>query len=163
MYVRMKVDGVMLDPGSKSPVVLLKEAEGERSLPIWIGIFEAASILFALEGVPPPRPLTHDLMKTVIETLGASVTRVDVDALEDGVFLAKVHLATAEGTRLVDCRPSDGLAVAVRADAPVFAEEEVIREAGVVTAPATGAAGADVDWKEYLEALDPSAFGKYKM
>jgi bifunctional DNase/RNase len=166
VYVRMKVDAVRLDEAAKSPVVILRDPEGGRLLPIWIGIFEAAAILFALEGVETPRPLTHDLLASVVEALGGTVERVDVSSLEDGVYRATLHLASPERDgRTVDCRPSDGLAVALRTNAPVFVEERVLREGGArpeAGAPAAGESG-DSFWKEYLESLDPAAFGKYKM
>ena len=165
MYVEMKIDGIALDSSNKSPVVLLSDLAEQRTLPVWIGVLEASAILYAIEGVAPPRPFTHDLLKSVVEELGGEVIRLDVDALDDGVFHAKIHLQLPDSeVRLVDCRPSDGLAVAVRTGAPIFADEAVLREAGmahIVT--------ADVDemdeesWKEYLENLDPEAFGKYKM
>lgn len=165
MYVRMKVDAVRLDTATKSPVVVLRDMEGQRLLPIWIGIFEAAAILFALEGIETPRPLTHDLLTVIVEELGGTVERVDVASLEDGVYRATLHLASSRGSRQVDCRPSDGLAVALRTNAPVFVEERVLREGGTRPEAGVSAAGESGDsfWREYLESLDPSAFGKYKM
>ena len=163
----MKVAGVVLDPQSKSPVVLLKDEEGHYTLPIWIGVLEAASIAYALEGVTPPRPMTHDLMKMLLEELGARVPRIDVDNLEDNVFRAKIHLEMpGGGKRLVDSRPSDALALALRTGADVYAEESVLRRASnvQVTEPEGKEKGeGDDPWKEFLENLDPDAFGKYKM
>jgi len=167
LYIEMKVAGVVLDPQSKSPVVLLKDADGHYTLPIWIGVLEAASIAYALEGVTPPRPMTHDLMKMLIEELGARVPRIDVDNLEDNVFRAKIHLEMpGGGKRLVDSRPSDALALALRTGADVYAEESVLRRASNVQVkePEGKEKGeSDDPWKEFLENLDPDAFGKYKM
>ncbi|MBE0616502.1 MAG: bifunctional nuclease family protein [Proteobacteria bacterium] len=167
MYVEMTVAGVALDPQSKSPVVLLKDAEQHYTLPIWIGILEAAAIAYALEGTEPARPMTHDLMKVLLEELGATVPRIDVDSLEDNVFHAKIHLELpGGGKRLIDCRPSDALALALRTGAKVFAEEKVLRRASSVQVKAVkgeeGEEGEDA-WKEFLEKLDPDDFGKYKM
>ncbi len=168
MYVQMKVAGVAMDPQSKGPVVLLKDVEERYTLPIWIGILEAASIAYALEGVEPPRPMTHDLMKMLIEELGARVPRIDIDALEDNVFHAKIHLEMPGGAkRLIDSRPSDAMALALRTGASIFAEEQVLRRAAAVEVKEPGNPGdegeGDDPWKEFLESLDSSAFGKYKM
>ncbi len=167
MYVEMKVSGVALDPQSKSPVVLLKDTEQHYTLPIWIGVLEAAAIAYALEGVEPPRPMTHDLLKMVLEEVGARVPRIDVDSLEENVFRAKLHLELpGGGKRLLDCRPSDALALALRVGASVFAEEKVLRRASTVQVKEGGEQGesqGDDPWKEFLEGLDPDAFGKYKM
>lgn len=164
MYVQMKVTGLVLDPASKSPVVLLTDGQGEHRLPIWIGPLEAASIAYALEGVEPPRPLTHDLLKMLLDELGASVPRIDIDSLEDNVFHAKIHLQVPGGARrLVDCRPSDALALALRVEADVFAEEGVLRRARSVEVEGRAGAQQSDAWKEFLEGLDPDAFGKYKM
>ncbi len=169
MYIEMKVAGVVLDPQSKSPVVLLKDADGHYTLPIWIGILEAASIAYALEGFAPPRPMTHDLMKMLLEELGAKVPRIDVDSLEDNVFRAKIHVEMpGGGKRLVDSRPSDALALALRTQANIFAEESVLRRASTIQVKESdtqgeGQAEGEDAWKEFLENLDQDAFGKYKM
>ncbi len=166
MYVQMKISGVALDSRSKSPVVLLKDTEEHYTLPIWIGVLEAAAIAYALEGTEPPRPLTHDLMRMLLEETGARVPRIDVDALEDNVFHAKIHLQLPGGAiRLVDSRPSDALALALRVGATIFADEKVLRSAAGVAVkrgPADPGEGEDA-WKEFLENLDPAEFGKYKM
>lgn len=167
MYVEMTVAGVALDPQSKSPVVLLRDAEQHYTLPIWIGLLEAAAIAYALEGAEPPRPMTHDLMKMLLEELGASVPRIDVDTMEDNVFHAKIHLELpGGGKRLIDSRPSDALALALRTRARIFAEEKVLRRASSVQVKdaSSGEGAEDEDaWKEFLEKLDVDAFGKYKM
>jgi len=162
----MKVTGVALDPQSKSPVVLLKDPDQHHTLPIWIGLLEAAAIAYALEGAAPPRPMTHDLMKMILEELGARVSRIDIDSLEDNVFHAKLHLEVpGGGKRLVDSRPSDALALALRVGAEIYAEEKVLRRASTVQVKDSEnqeESGGD-PWQEFLENLDPDAFGKYKM
>ena len=166
MYVEMKVAGVALDPQSKSPVVLLRDAEQHYTLPIWIGLLEAAAIAYALEGTEPPRPMTHDLMKMLLEELGGRIPRVDIDALEENVFHAKLHLEMpGGGKRLVDSRPSDAVALALRVGAEIYAEEKVLRRASAVQVKDSERkeeSGED-PWQEFLENLDPDAFGKYKM
>ncbi len=166
MYVRMTVAGVLLDPKTKAPVVLLKDRDGHRTLPIWIGLLEAGAIAYVLEGVAPPRPMTHDLLKMLLEEAGARVPRVDVDSLEDGVYRAKIHLELKGGNRrLVDSRPSDALAVALRMGAEIYAEEKVLRQASAVTVDRPGDSDhpRDDEAEEFLASLDPEAFGKYKM
>jgi bifunctional DNase/RNase len=163
----MKVEGLILDPTTKTPVVVLRDAAGRQTLPVWIGVLEAANIAFALDHVPPPRPLTHDLLLTVLGALEGDVRRVDLDSLEENVFHAKLHLRLPRGvTQLVDCRPSDAIAVALRVGAPIYAEEKVLEKAALrpKESQKKGFAGHDAEyWKRHLEGLDASAFGKYKM
>lgn len=166
MYIRMSVAGLVLDPESKSPVVLLKGEDEQYTLPIWIGILESAAIAYPLEGVQPPRPMTHDLLKSLLEELGARVPRIDIDSLEENVFHAKIHLVLPGGAeRLVDSRPSDALALALRVGAEIYAEEAVLRKAAKKAAGQGESAGegGEESWKDFLENLDPEAFGKYKM
>jgi bifunctional DNase/RNase len=166
VYVEMKVAGVVIDNQSKGPVVILKDPEERYTLPIWIGVLEAAAIAYALQGEDPPRPMTHDLMKMLLEEVGANVGRIDIDALEDNVFHAKIHLGLpGGGKRLIDSRPSDALALGLRTGSRFFAEETVLRRASTVEVkPAETEEGEKEDpWKEFLENLDPESFGKYKM
>jgi uncharacterized protein len=130
--IAMTVVGVRVELPSNTPIVLLKEQTGTRYLPIWIGAGEATAIATAMEGVDPPRPLTHDLMATVISDLGASVERVVVTEMRDSVFYADLVLSSAEGDEIhISARPSDSLALAVRTQAPVFADPAVLAEAGI--------------------------------
>lgn len=113
---------------SNTPMVLLRERDGQRYLPIWVGAPEATAIAYAQQGVEPPRPLTHDLMVTVIESLGSSIQEIRITAMDDGVFYAE--LALADGVQ-ISCRPSDGIALALRTQAPIRASEAVMDQAGV--------------------------------
>ena len=159
--IRMIVHGLTIDPATNSPILILKEPEGERTLPIWIGLLEATAIASELEKVSFSRPMTHDLLRNVIGHLGYSVSRVEVTDLKDNTFFALVHLLGAGGETGLDSRPSDAIALALRSEAPIFVAEKVLERAG-----ATGT-GEDEDaeqkWKEMLESMDADDFGKYKM
>src|SRR6058998_273430 len=124
--VEVKVDGVMLDPDSGSPVVrLVEKAKAHRELPIWIGPFEAQAIALEMQGVPPPRPLTHDLMKELVERLGAKLDRVEIVDLRDNTYFARLHLQGPDGKELtVDARPSDAIALALRLHGPILVSDE---------------------------------------
>lgn len=127
--VEMELVGVRVELPSNTPIVLLREKEGERRLlPIFIGGPEATAIALALDKVETPRPMTHDLMKHLLDGLGARIDRVVVTDLDEGTFYAEIHLTSAEGSREVSSRPSDAVALAVRADTPIYAEESVLDE-----------------------------------
>lgn len=127
----MSVVGVRVELPSNTPIVLLRELSGERYLPIWIGAVEASAIASAMEGVEPPRPLTHDLLKNVVEAMGATVTRVVITELRDSVFYADLVLSLDGEEIHVSSRPSDAIALAVRTEAPVFAMPIVLEDAGI--------------------------------
>jgi uncharacterized protein len=124
----LTVVGVRVELPSNQPIVLLKEASGDRYLPIWIGAVEATAIAFAQQGVVPARPLTHDLLKDVLEALSAELTAVTITDLREGVYYADLQFATGV---TVSARPSDAIALAIRAGTPIYAEEAVLAEAGV--------------------------------
>jgi len=129
--IAMTVVGVRVELPSNTPIVLLREQEGSRYLPIWIGASEATAIATAMEQVEPPRPLTHDLLVLVIEQLGATIERVVVAEMRDSVFYADLILSGAGGEVHISARPSDSIALAVRTGAPVFADPSVLAEAGI--------------------------------
>lgn len=129
--IAMTVVGVRIELPSNTPIVLLREQEGKRYLPIWIGAAEATAIATAMEQVEPPRPLTHDLLVLVVEELGATVSRVVVSEMRDSVFYADLVLATDGEETTISARPSDSIALAVRTGAPVFADAAVLAEAGI--------------------------------
>ncbi|MFH1059026.1 MAG: bifunctional nuclease family protein [Pseudomonadota bacterium] len=156
----MIVQGLTIDPASNSPILILKEPEGERSLPIWIGLLEATAIASELEKVAFARPMTHDLLRNVITALDHSISKVEVVDLRDNTFYALVHLLGPAGGRVIDARPSDAVALALRAEAPIYVALKVLDLAG----GAEAGGGQDEDkWKELLEKMDPEDFGKYKM
>lgn len=130
--IEMKLVGVRVELPANQPIVLLKEEDGGRFLPIWIGAVEATAIAFAMQGVEPPRPLTHDLIVDLLEAVGASIDRVTISDLRDGTFYAQIHLTVDGHERTVSARPSDAIAIASRhQDTPLYAADEVLEIAGI--------------------------------
>ena len=159
--VPMTIKGLMLDPVSNSPIVVLKDDEEKFFLPIWVGIFEANAIALQLENVATPRPMTHDLLRNVIHDLHAAVQKIVVCDLQENTFYALIHLALNGDTLMIDARPSDAIALALRTRAPIFVEESVIDNAKPFDA---GADKPDAErLHKWLESLDPDELGKYKM
>jgi len=150
--IEMKVTSILLDTKSNIPIVVLKSKTNSKSLPIGIGIFEASAIALKLDGVNSPRPLTHDLMKSIIEKLNAKVAKIHINALKDNTFYAKILLEAAQKKLNIDCRPSDAIALALRTDSPIFVEEKII----------INTAGKK-DLEFFLKSLKRGEFGKYKM
>jgi bifunctional DNase/RNase len=161
MLIEMSIKGLMVDPITNMPIVILKDKLGERVLSIWVGIFEANAIALQIENVSTPRPMTHDLLRNVIADLEGSVDRVVVSDLKDNTFFAIIHL-TVRGERIaVDARPSDAIALALRTRSPILVEESVIDNAKTVDF--TAESGDNVRLQKWLESLDPEELGKYKM
>ena len=155
IMIEMKVDSIALDPKSNMPVVILKNKTNNKALPIWIGIFEASAIALKLDGVDPHRPLTHDLLKSVIEKLNATVSKIYISELKDNTFYAKIILEMAQKQLNIDCRPSDAIALALRTNSPIFVEEKIISKASK---------GKNrEEFKLLLESFKTEDFGKYKM
>ena len=162
MWVEMKVCGLALDPVSNMSIIILRDEEEKRSLPIWVGIFEANAIALELEKISTPRPMTHDLIKNILESVEAKVEKIVVNDLRENTFFALIHLRMGEEEITVDSRPSDAIALALRAGAPIFVDDEVVRRAKTVeTAPKE--ADDQEKLKEWLENLKPEDFGRYKM
>jgi bifunctional DNase/RNase len=158
--VPMSIKGLMLDPVSNSPIVVLKDEEEKFFLPIWVGIFEANAIALQLENVTTPRPMTHDLLRNMISELDARVIRVVINDLRDSTFFAQIKLTTGGRTLELDARPSDAIALALRTEAPIFVAQEVLDQAQTITPD-----GEDQDEKvkKLFEQLDSDDLGKYKM
>lgn len=156
--IPMSIDGVQVGFASAAPVVLLREAEGNRYLPIWIGAVEATAIVAALEDMVPPRPLTHDLLRMAVESLGAEVDRIVVTEVRDNVFYAELVLITNGGEVTVSCRPSDAIALAVRTEAQLFAHSEVLDEAGVLIKSAEEPEQEIEEFRRFLEEVSPEDF-----
>ena len=129
--IELNLVGVRVELPSNQPIVLLREREGKRYLPIWIGVNEAQAIAIALQGIATPRPMTHDLMKNLLDEVGVSVESISITELRDGIFYALVHIARNGSRFEVSSRPSDAIALAVRSSVPIFAAEEVLAEASI--------------------------------
>ena len=129
MMIEMKVKGLTLDPHTNVPIVVLRETEGDRALPIWVGIFEAHAIAREIENFETPRPMTHDLIKNLINNIKGRVDKILINDLKDNTFFAEIHLSMNGSEFVVDSRPSDAIAVALRMGSPIFVEEKVLEEA----------------------------------
>jgi len=159
--IEMAIKGLMVDPITNMPIVVLREAEGQRVLPIWVGVFEANAIALQVENVQTPRPMTHDLLKAVIDQLGGRVERIVVCELKENTFYATLHILSTKGAVEIDARPSDAIALALRSGARIFVDETVIQNArSVETSRDTVDVGRLQKW---LENLPDDDLGKYKM
>jgi len=161
MQIEMTIKGLMVDPITNMPIIILRDKEGQKVLPIWVGIFEANAIALQIENVATPRPMTHDLLKNVITDLKASVQKIVVCDLKENTFYALIHLVVNGRSVAIDARPSDAIALALRTKAPIFVEETVIENARSLDIMSEK---ADSDrLQKWLESLDPEELGKYKM
>lgn len=162
--VPMSIKGLMLDPVSNSPIVVLKDEEEKFFLPIWVGIFEANAIALQLENVETPRPMTHDLLRTAIGELGARVTRIVINDLRDSTFFAQIRVIVSRSgedrTLELDARPSDAIALALRTEAPIYVAQSVLDQAQTITPDDED---QDEKTKTWFEQLDSEELGKYKM
>jgi uncharacterized protein len=161
MEVEMKIRGLIVDPSTNMPIVLLKDPQSEALLPIWVGIYEAQAIALEVEKAQAPRPLTHDLLKNLVNGLNAQVQRVVVTELKDDTFYAVIWMEQNGEVVAMDSRPSDALALALRADCPIYVDEEVLRAAKVLPGPAEQVSSQDV--RKWLEGLGDEDLGRYKM
>lgn len=161
MQIEMTIKGLMVDPITNMPIIILRDAEGQRVLPIWVGIFEANAIALQMENISTPRPMTHDLLRNVIADLSGRITKIVVSDLRDNTFYALIYVDTGSDTVAIDARPSDAIALALRAQAPIFVEEEVIDNAKGVDFSTDKADSERL--QKWLESLDPEELGKYKM
>jgi uncharacterized protein len=161
MHVEMRIKGLMLDPITNMPIVILSDVDGQRILPIWVGFFEANAIALQMENVTTPRPMTHDLLKNVISGLNATVKKIVVNNLWENTFYALVFLETNGETVAIDSRPSDAIALALRMKSPIFVEEDVINKAKSLDGTRDLADSESL--QRWLENLRPDELGKYKM
>jgi uncharacterized protein len=153
---RMTLAGVRVELPTNQPIVLLKEDEGERYLPIWIGAAEAAAIAFAIQGVVTPRPMTHDLMKNLLEEVGAEVERIEITELREGTYYANINMKMNGNAYEISARPSDAIALAVRVEAPIFADEEVLTDASILI-PSDEEDEVE-KFREFIESVNPEDF-----
>ena len=161
MQIEMTIKGLMVDPVTNMPIVILRDDSGSRVLPIWVGIFEANAIALQIENVTTPRPMTHDLLRNVIADLDGAVEKIVVSDLKDNTFYALIYVRFQGELIAVDARPSDAIALALRVSAPIFVEETVVKNAkNLEFTPDKGDSERLTQW---LENLDPEDLGKYKM
>ena len=161
MQIEMTIKGLMVDPITNMPIVILRDEDGQRVLPLWVGIFEANAIALQIENIATPRPMTHDLLRNIIGDLKAAVEKIVVSDLKDNTFYALIYLRVGEELVAVDARPSDAIALALRVRAPIYVEDTVIDNAKSLDfTPEKGDSERLTKW---LESLDPEDLGKYKM
>ena len=161
VMIEMNIKGLMVDPITNMPIIILRDSEGQKVLPIWVGVFEANAIALQIENIQTPRPMTHDLLRNVIQDLQATVEKVVVYDLKENTFYAMIHLQTPAGPVTIDARPSDAIALALRTRAPILVDEKVIDSAKTVD---FANEKQDNDrLQQWLESLDPDDMGKYKM
>jgi bifunctional DNase/RNase len=165
MLRQMIVSGLTIDPFTNSPIMILKDVDSDKAVPIWIGLLEATAIASELENIKFSRPMTHDLLKIIMESMAIQVTKVEVCDLRDNTYFALIHLNREGQEVTIDARPSDAIALALRVKAPIFVAEVVIQKARRVDLSAKEAITTEdaKKWTEILEGLDPDDFGKYKM
>ena len=159
MLIPMEVIGVRVEMPSNQPIVLLKEIDGSRFLPIWVGAVEATAIAFAQQGVEPPRPLTHDLMNNLLELLDATLTAVHMTEIKDGIFYATMLLRDSKGGQLtISARPSDAIALAVRIHSNILATQELLDEIGIEIPQGDGENQEVEKFREFLDQINPEDF-----
>jgi uncharacterized protein len=161
MELEVKIRGLMMDPVTNMPVVVLKETQGAGVLPIWVGIYEANAIALEIEKVQTARPMTHDLLKNVLNGLNVRVQKVVVSELKDDTFYALIWMERDGETMSLDSRPSDALALALRLDCPIFVEDEVLKTSKASSIVSEKSSTEDL--RKMLENLGDEDFGRYKM
>lgn len=166
-FIEMRVGGLTLDPVTKTPIVILKDAENKLNLPIWIGLMEATAMATELEGIKMARPMTHDLLRNLIADVGGVVESIEVIDLRDNTYYAIIHLLVGEKRLLIDSRPSDAISLALRAKSPIFVAKKVLEASSVLQQPEDtqeqNLSNVSRDkWAEILEKMSPEDF-KYKM
>ncbi|MBN2206352.1 MAG: bifunctional nuclease family protein [Candidatus Aminicenantes bacterium] len=161
MEIEMKIKGLVVDPVSKMPIIVLEDPSGERILPIWIGVFEANAIALTIENIPTPRPMTHDLMKNFLNRLEIALEKIVVTDVRNNTFYALLHCRHGDAPLLLDSRPSDAIALALRMKSPIFVEEGVVEKAQSLKLDDNLENSERL--KKWLEGLKLEDFGKYKM
>jgi uncharacterized protein len=161
MEVEMKIRGLMMDPVTNMPIVILKDTSGNSVLPIWVGVYEANAIALEIEKVATPRPMTHDLIKNLLMGLNTSVQKVVVNELKEETYYALIWLEQNGQIISIDSRPSDALALALRLDCPIYVEETVLKTSKVANTAAEKVSNEEL--KKWLEGLNDEDLGRYKM
>ncbi len=163
----MTISSVNMDPVTNSPIIILKEIEGEQTLPIWVGLLEATAIASEMEGVRFSRPMTHDLLKNIMDKTDIKIDKIEICDLKDNTYYAIIHLMNRGKALSIDSRPSDAIALALRTEAPIFVSDDVLKKSKQIEV-AKESVPADKSekgkrWQDILEKLNPEDFGKYKM
>jgi bifunctional DNase/RNase len=161
MQIEMTIKGLMIDPITNMPIIILRDQEGQRILPIWVGVFEANAIALQIENVQTPRPMTHDLLKNVLFGLNVQVQKVVVNELRDDTFYALIWVERNGERMSIDSRPSDALALALRVDCPIFVEETVLKSSKISSA--VNEKSTSEELRKWLEGLSDDDLGRYKM
>ncbi len=157
----MRIKGLVVDPISKMPIVVLEDPRSEQILPIWIGVFEANAIALTIENIPSPRPMTHDLLKAFLERLDIAIEKIVVNDVRNNTFYALIHCRHDDRPMIIDSRPSDAIALALRMSSPIFVDDEVVRKAQGLRFDESLEGSERL--RSWLEGLQPDDFGKYKM
>lgn len=166
-FIQMTVGGLTLDPVTKTPIVILKDSENKLNLPIWIGLLEATAMATELEGIKMARPMTHDLLRSVLEEVGATVERIEVTDLRENTYYAMIHVTVGDRVLAIDSRPSDAISLALRTHSPIFVARKVLESSSVLQkmeeSSEQNLSNVSRDkWAEILEKMGPDDF-KYKM
>jgi hypothetical protein len=161
MEIEMKIRGLMMDPVTNMPIVVLKDVQGQAILPIWVGVFEANAIALEIEKVQTPRPMTHDLLRNVFLGLDVRVQKIVVTDLKDDTFYAVIWVDRSGEMMTIDSRPSDALALALRMDCPIFVDESVLKSTKVTSAITERSSNEQL--RSWLEGLSDEDLGRYKM
>ena len=167
MLKPMTISSINMDPVTNSPIIILEEIEGKQTLPIWVGLLEATAIASEVEGVRFSRPMTHDLLKDIMDKTDVKITRIEICDLKDNTYYALIHLTNKGEALSIDSRPSDAIALALRTKAPIFVSEEVLKKSkqieGTRESVPADKSEQGKKWQDILEKLKPEDFGKYKM
>src|SRR3954465_3848331 len=161
MEIEMKIRGLMMDPVTQMPIVVLKETNSDTVLPIWVGVYEANAIALEIEKVSTPRPMTHDLIKNLLMGLDTHVPKIVGNELRDDTFFAVIWMEREGRVISIDSRPSDALALALRVDCPIYVEDEVLKNSKLATSASDRLTSEEL--RKYLEGLNDEDMGRYKM
>ena len=167
MLKAMTISSINMDPVTNSPIIILEEIEGKQTLPIWVGLLEATAIASEIEGVRFSRPMTHDLLKNIMDKVDIKIKKIEICDLRDNTYYAVIHLTNRGEPLSIDSRPSDAIALALRTEAPIFVSDEVLKKSKQIEATKENVPADKSEqgkkWQDILEKLNPEDFGKYKM
>jgi len=165
MLLKVSIAGLTIDPASNTPIIILKSEENDQAVPIWIGLLEATAIASALQDIKFDRPMTHDLFKNFTDLIDITIEKVEVCDIQDSTFYAKIYFIYEKGNFSMDARPSDAIALALRYNAPIYVDDDVIEKSKISDTHAEALDNTEEGkkWADYLEKLSPEDFGRYKV